>query len=43
VITNGLGFGANAINRFKDANATILYGEDMDIPTYKRRQIKITE
>lgn len=38
-----LGFVNNALDRFKDANATILYGEDMDIPTFKRRGISIPE
>ena len=42
-VQGALGFEANAINRFKDANATILDGEDMDIPTFKRRSIKIPE
>ncbi len=34
---------AGADKRFDGANSTILYGEDMDIPTFKRRGIEVPE
>ncbi len=34
---------SGAINRFKGTSATIIDGEDLDIPTFKRRKIKIPE
>ena len=40
---SGLRLGASADKRFEGANSTKLYGEDMDIPTFKRRGIKIPE
>ncbi|MCK5529428.1 MAG: cell division FtsZ family protein [Kiritimatiellae bacterium] len=38
-----LGLTASAEKRFADANPTFLYGENMDIPTFRRRNITIPE
>ncbi len=40
---SGLRLDANIKKRFDGVNPTILYGEDMDIPAFKRHGIKIPE
>ena len=40
---SSLAFETAAKNRFKDASPTLLDGEDLDIPTYKRRGMTLPE